>query len=241
MPARQFEERWLLVDVDEGEVVVSFRVVGVKLNGLAERLFGGAALAFEAERDAKVVLGMRVVRIQLSGPAQDIESLVISGLLIAEKTQQGEGLGIVWFLRGHLVQRRFRSLQLPLLQMRRRKIGQKIHILLVQNKRLPEFLLGFGKLTALEGAPGVGDQCRGTGRNLSSGAFGRGELGPIAQSGLGVEEGQLLGCEGDLTRFIHLDARAQDGEFLREPVLLRASTAHFAILHLARECGHPLA
>ena len=131
MPARHFGERRGLAQINHGEIVVGGRVIGVQLDGAAQRGFRRLALALMTQGYAEVILYLRIVRINLRGAAQGLERIVIFFLTELEIAEGRKIVGIVGRLRerGQNVLLGFG--EFALLQFNRGQIGERDAVVLV--------------------------------------------------------------------------------------------------------------
>ena len=99
MPAGEFRQRRLLVDVNHGEIVVRGRVFRIELERLAQRRLRLRAQPLVAERDAEVILDFGILRVELRRAAQGVERVVVFALLKFQVAEHGKVVGVVWVLR----------------------------------------------------------------------------------------------------------------------------------------------
>src|SRR5262245_61969437 len=95
MPPREFDQRRLLAGVDHGQIVVRATVTGIKLDGLAQCGFRGAAQSLVAERKPEMILDVGALWIELGSAAESVERGIVFFLTKSNLAQDGQGVSVV--------------------------------------------------------------------------------------------------------------------------------------------------
>ena len=231
MPARHFGERRGLAQINHGEIVVGGRVIGVQLDGAAQRRFRRLALALMAQGNTEVILNLRIVRINLRGAAQGFERVVIFFLTELEIAERGKIVSIVGRLdeRGQNVLLGFG--EFALLQFNRREIGERDTVVLVVIENLDVVRLRSVIFLMHEMCLRGSDQFCGASGHFVNGFLFR--IGIGRRHDGGVEQGQFLRCVRHRCGLGHGQPRAQRQHFVVQRGKLRGVV--FAGICLVRQ------
>ena len=200
MPAGQFDERRLLGDVNDGEVVMGTGKAGLELNGLAQGVLGGAAEALFTKGEAEEVLDLGILRVELGGAAERVNGGVVILLTELETAQDEKGVRVIRGKGDSLLDVDLGGLEVVEVEFNRREPGEGGNIVLILLQDLQVLFLGFVELSVGVVTLRLGGERHGAGRQLFDGSLaalgGRRGL----PGGWLLEEGQFLRGVRDLAR-----------------------------------------
>src|SRR5690348_13602533 len=98
VPAREFERRGFLIEIHNSKIVVSAPITRLYLDGLSQRSLGRATHPLFAQGQAKIVLQLRILRVELGAAAKAIQRIIVFALAELDEAEDINAVSIVWIV-----------------------------------------------------------------------------------------------------------------------------------------------